>query len=222
MKVVAKVLLVVVALVALVAILGVGIMIGSSSSGVKRVGRALIAGVESAMASGVESKQVATEVPPSYENEDGPGEGFDSSQIPAGIVFDLRDEIQGRYGDANINVINQTGGIVKEGEASIKVELDPCLEIDKVGFRPWALSWMVQEDKPDLFKPNIFPKAIEKVFGDGFDIPRMLPDNNFICYIPIRVKKGTPSLDSGPVLVILYAKAKGQGWSQVDLEKIWF
>jgi len=200
--------------------LATGIWIGSEPK-TQMVVQKLASATKPVLTLPKESERAPIVAPVSYE--DGPGEGFDSNQIPAGIVFDLRDESQGRYVNSDINVINQTGRIVKEGDASIRLEFDPCLKLDRVVFRPWALSWMMKESDPGFFKPDIFPKAIDKIFGDGFDIPRMMPDGNQICYVSFRVKEGTPSLDRDPIFVTLYAKGEGQsGWTQVDREKVWF
>jgi len=86
MRSTAKILLTLIALVGLAGILGVGIMVGSSS-GIKRVGRGLIGGVESVIASRAESRQAEVAFPSQDESEsepttvspdyeDSPGSGY--------------------------------------------------------------------------------------------------------------------------------------------------
>jgi len=176
-------------------------------------------------------------------NDDGPGPGYDaksdpynpggnsggetgSTGIPVGLSFRYRKEMKIECGggapDANFTVDNNTGRVVSEGEVSVKIAPCEYFEIIRAGFRPWALTWMIDESNPSCFKDNVFPKALEKLLGDGFDIPRLLPGSSAGCSVPLRIKEGTPQRDTS-LTINYYAKAKNDsGWTSLGDGIVWY
>ena len=134
----------------------------------------------------------------------------------------MKIECRGGAPDANLNVDNNTGRVVSEGEVSVKIV--PCddMEVIQAGFRPWALSWMVDEARPSFFKDNVFKPALEQLLGSGFDVPRLLPGSSAGCSVPLGIKDGTPHQDT-PLTISYYAKARGDSdWTSLGDEIVWY